>query len=326
MTDFSSLFRRTDAYQSIKRDKAQGRLSHAYLLLCSDGDNLERYLKKIAKLIACPNDGFDDCRVCKLIEDKVYPDVVFYPKDGDSVTSEEITSLIADSYVKPYESDKKIFLISNAQKMNASSQNKLLKTLEEPPKNVHIILGATGEFSLLPTVRSRVKKISILPFSAIELKDALSSQCPDVERLENAIACGDGTVGKTLALYNDDALQKAMEIAEDIIVNMQSSKDVLEYSEKITRSKIELLELLNVLSLFFRDMSIRFEGQTSLVVNKAICERLMNAQGFTRGALINIQEDVLQAVKRLEANGNKTWVQEWLLFKILEEKFKWQKL
>ena len=57
--------------------------------------------------------------------------------------------------------------------MNASAQNKLLKTLEEPPKNVHILLGATSEYPLLATLKSRVKKLEIPPFDNQTIYKAL---------------------------------------------------------------------------------------------------------------------------------------------------------
>jgi DNA polymerase-3 subunit delta' len=202
----------------------------------------------------------------------------------------------------------------------------LLKTLEEPPKNVHIILGATSEFSILPTVRSRVKKLVIFPFTKSVLEKTLASECLDKERLADAIACGDGTLGKTLALYNDENLEKVMQLAQEILVDMQSSKDLLEYSERITQSKTDLTQLIEVLSLFVRDMLVSFENKPSLAFNKKVTERLLQAKGYTKGALVNILEDLVMATKRVQANGNKTMVQEWLLFKILEDKFKWQKL
>ena len=326
MIDLSTLVKSTEAYNVINRDKEQGRLSHAYLVLCSDGANLGAYLKEIAKLLLCPFGACQTCTTCSRIENGVFPDVEFLPKEGESVTSEEVNELIAESYVKPYEGDKKVFVISQAQSMNLASQNKLLKTLEEPPKNVHIILGATSEFSILPTVRSRVKKLVISPFTKSVLEKTLASECLDKERLADAIACGDGTLGKTLALYNDENLQQVMDLAKDILVNMQSSKEVLEYSDKITSSKTDLTQLIEVLSLFVRDMLVSYENRPSVAFNQKVTESLLQAKGYTKGALINILEDLVGAIKRVGANGNKTMVQDWLLFKILEDKFKWQKL
>ena len=146
MIDFLSLIKDTGAYKTILGDKQSDRLSHAYLITCADGDNLGEYLKIFASIIACSNGNpCLECRTCGLIKSNAHSDVFFYPENGQSVLAEDVTNLIQESFVKPIELDKKIFVLSNGQTMNASAQNKLLKTLEEPPENVHIIIGTTSE-------------------------------------------------------------------------------------------------------------------------------------------------------------------------------------
>ena len=209
--------------------------------------------------------------------------------------------------------------------MNASAQNKLLKTLEEPPESVHIILGATSEFSLLPTIKSRVKKLEIPFFNKQMLKDALKNECEDEIKLENAIACADGTVGKVLSLYGDQNFVKIQELCIDVLVNMQSSKDVLLYSNKITASGVALDEFLSVLQLFLRDILTLCEGREDLVLNQMVGQ-LKNVKGFKTGSVLHAIESIAEANKRLKFNANATMLIEWLLFQILEGKYKWQKL
>ena len=328
MIDLSSLIRNTPAYKTIKNDKQTGRLSHAYLVLCADQANLGAYLTELAKMFFCnKEDTCGSCRSCLLISQGSYIDAVFIPREAQSaITSEDVVSLVQDSYIKPYEADKKVYVINNGQTMNAASQNKLLKTLEEPPKNVHIIIGATSDFALLPTVKSRTKKIEIPAFSHEVLINALKDDCPDGERLRNAVYCSDGTLGKTLALYGDEGLKVTMQTVKDVLLNMQSSKDVLEFSDKILKAKVDLSDFLSVFELFLRDLAVYKSNGENAVFNQEVVKQLKDAKGFTLGALVAILQDVVDARKRIEANSNKTNVMEWLLFKILEEKFKWQKL
>ena len=208
--------------------------------------------------------------------------------------------------------------------MNASSQNKLLKTLEEPPANVHILIGATSEYPLLTTVKSRVKKLTIPPFPAETLINALSCDCPDAERLKEAVSCGDGTVGKALALYGDENLSETVELAVDTYNNMLSSRNVLEYSDKIT-GKTGVKEFLSVLELINRDNLLYLSGAEDAVFNKKLLSRVKGAQGFTLGATVYAAEKIAEAEKRLAANGNPQAVLERLLFAILEGKHKWRK-
>ncbi len=327
MIDLLALLKNTRAYRIVKGDKVANRLSHAYLLLTADQDNLQEYLKIFAKVLCCDEEEpCGECRTCKLIEQKAHADVITYPKNEKAVLSEGINELIEESFIRPIECDKKVFVIENAHTMNLSAQNKLLKTLEEPPRNVHIILGATNEFSLLPTIKSRVKKLEIPAFDGATLMEALKEECPDKKRLEMAVACGDGTVGNTKALYDDKELLALNELVLDILMNMQSSKDVLKYSTMITDKKVDISQFLSVLELFLRDMLVEKQGKEQLVGNKSVINDLKKAQKFNTGSLIYALESVTEANKRKKFNMNTTMLIEWLLFQILEGKFKWQKL
>lgn len=327
MINLLDLIKDTTAYRTVKGDKESGKLSHAYLILTADGENLTSILKIFARLVLCADiNPCGKCRVCNLIESDAFSDVLLYPKDGDAIVSENVNELIEQSYVKPLESDKKIFLLSHAEKMNVQAQNKLLKTLEEPPENVHIFIGATSEFALLPTIKSRVKKLQIPPFSQEKLFFALKDEFKDEERLKDAIACGDGTVGQAKSNYLDEKLKDVSTLIEDIIVNMKSSSDVLAFSTKITSSKCDLDLFLSVFELKLRDMLVREENKEQLVYNKSALNRVKDANNYSVGALIYALESINEAQKRRKFNVNATMLIEWLLLKILEGKYKWQKL
>ncbi len=327
MTDFLALAKQTNAYKIVKGDKLANRLSHAYLLLTADGENLKEYVKVFAKLIACDEiEPCNACRKCTLIDSESFCDVIFYPKKGSSVTAEEVTELIDESFLKPIESDKKVFVLLGAEQMNLTAQNKLLKTLEEPPKNVHILIGATSEYPLLFTLKSRVKKLEIPFFNDKTLCSALKNDCPDQERLIQAVACGDGTVGKAKALYGDDNLSKVTAFVIDLFINMKSSRDVLSFYTKMTEQKIDFIQFLGVLELALKDLQVALLGKENLVKNKKLYDSIKGADGFNSGAVVYILEKVNEAFKRKKANANSQMLAEWLLFQILEGKFKWQKL
>lgn len=327
MIDLLALLKNTSAYRIVKGDKLANRLSHAYLLLTADEDNLQEYLKIFAKLLCCNQaEPCGVCRACNLIDQKSHADVITYPKNDKGISAEAVNELIEESYIRPIECGKKVFIIENAHTMNLSAQNKLLKTLEEPPRNVHIILGATNEYSLLSTIKSRVKKLEIPAFDSATLIDVLKEDCPDLNKLEVAVACGDGTVGKAKALYNGNELAVLTELVVDLLVNMQSSKDVLKYSTKIIDKKVDITQFLSVLELLLRDMLVEAQGKSELVSNKSVIKELKKAQKFNTGALVYALESVVEAHKRKKFNMNTTMLIEWLLFQILEGKFKWQKL
>lgn len=326
MIDLKAIIKNTNAYKIIKGDKKAQKLSHAYLIISQDGDMLKNYLKVFAKLICCDElEPCDNCRKCSLIDKEVHPDIIFYPKTEGAIATQDVNSLIEESFLKPIESDKKLFVIVGAENMNATSQNKLLKTLEEPPKNVYILMGATSEFNLLSTIKSRVKKLEIPAFDNKVLMDALKDECTDHDKLYQAVSSGDGTVGKALALYGDEGLLSLTELALDVLINMNSSSEVLEYSNKILQPKIDLTQFLSVLELMLRDMLVISQGKSEIAFNKGAKESLKNARNYSVGAIINALESITEAQKRKKFNTNQTMLVEWLLLQILEGKYKWQK-
>lgn len=325
MIDFLSLFKSTDAYKIIKAEKEADRLSHAYLLVCGDGENYIEYLKIIAKIIAC-KDGAPcgECRCCRLIDGGMYPDLTIYPA-GDIVLSADANDLIEQSYIKPIEGANKIFIINRGETMNGSVQNKLLKTIEEPPKNVHVIIGAITESAILPTVKSRVRKLEIPPFSDKTLYAALKEEYSDEERLKEAIACGDGTVGAAQKNYNDEKFKKTVDVVAETITGLTSSKKLLYYSNKICTLNQPVEEVLSVMEQLFTDMLYNLSGKSELVRNANRIKTLSSADGFNRGAVINALDKITEAKKRKSFNATDQSVTEWLLFQILEGKFKWRK-
>lgn len=320
-----SLIKETPAYKSVLGDKKSDRLSHAYLIICPDKKFLKEYLKIFARLVVCNDSEFCGfCRDCRLIDSEIHPDVLFYPK-GESVLTADIENVVEESFIKPIESDKKVFVISNGEGMNASSQNKLLKTLEEPPKNVHIIIGATNEFSFLPTIISRVKKLTIEPFSKEKIYSLLKAEYGESEKLKSAVSCGDGTLGKAIDLYASADFEKITALVKDVLLNMQSSKNVLEYSVKVNSAEINFDEFLSVLEIALRDMLTVKMGKEELSSGLYEKEVLESAKGFTAPAIMEILEKITQAVKRKKFNNNQVMLVDWLLFAILEGKHKWQK-
>ncbi len=327
MADFISLFKTTSAYKSILGDKKNGKLSHAYLVVNPDKDYSKEYLKIIAKIILCGSvSACDACRSCNLIDKEFHPDVKFYPSQKDAVTVEEVSEIIENAYVKPLEADKKIFVIDRAETMSQIVQNKLLKTLEEPPKDVIIILGALSEHGLLSTVKSRAKKLTLSGFDKNALKLALEEELAFEQDVDGLVASSDGTVGGVLSLASDEDLLKIKDLASDVLTEMKSSKDVLYWFNKITVSGVSELKLISVLKTAISDLICASLGATDLIKDRYLYQKTKHAEGFKLGSLIAVSEKLNEAEKRKKFNAGGQMLLEWLLFSILEEKYRWQKL
>ncbi len=325
MTDFAPLIKNTGAYKAVEKDIKANKLSHAYLIVSPEKVFLTEYLKIFAKLILCKDNGCKVCRTCKLIDQLSFADLKYYPKNKEKVLSEDIVDLIEESYYKPTENNIKLFIIDKADSMTAQAQNKLLKTLEEPPNNVCILIGANGDYNLLSTVKSRVKKLEISTFSNEQIFETLK-EGKDIEKLKLAISCGDGTLGKATKLYDDENLKKITNYVLDTIVNMSSSKDVLDYSVKASALNCEIDQLLSVFELAFRDLLFILENREQEIFDKERINLLKQANGFNSGAVVHILEKIVEGYKRYKFNANSTMLIEWFLFSMLEGKHIWRKL
>lgn len=306
------VIRNTNAYKIIYGEKRRGELSHAYLIVCPDGVMLKTYMKLFASLIMCENDGAcGECRPCRLIDKEAYADCDFYPKDGDKIKTADIDDLVSKTIIRPIESDIRMFALVGAENMTAEAQNKILKTLEEPPRNVCILIGATTDNALLPTVKSRVKRLDVPPFSDGEIRRALGDEYPDKAKLESAIALGGGKIGSVIKAYTDGNAEKMQTFCREVLFSMRSSKDVAKYSSKINKDNIK--DFISILK--------------SEVANLLVKDnRKAEDYGYVTGALIAISDMLSEKERALYYNANAVMVADSVLLAILGEKYKWQKL
>lgn len=316
--DGFSLLKNTNAYKIFSGDKKNGTLSHAYLIVCEDKLFLENYLKIFAKALMCSEkEPCNACRSCTLIDKKSFTDVVFYPK-GKKIVVSDVDDLIEKSYYKPLESDKKAFVLTDVSEMTVQAQNKLLKTLEEPPKSTFLLLGATKVYSLLPTVLSRCKRLDIKPYGEEELYAYLADASGDSDSLKSAVRLSGGKLGEALNRYETGEGTRAEELAIDALINLNSSSQIAEFSSKITKETLNDF-ISSLASLVSSALSVALNGKAESESVQSI------TKSVSVGALIHISDKIRIAEKAVYFNGNLTAVVDGLLFGIVEGKFKWSK-
>lgn len=343
----SDLIKNTAAFKIIAGDKRAGRLSHAYLVTCADELMLPEYTKAFCKLALCGAAEYcNECRTCRLIEKNAYADASFYPAEGaKKILTADVDAIIAHTYVKPLENERRAFVLNFAESMTVAAQNKLLKTLEEPPAGVIIILGATNEYSLLPTVKSRVKRLDIQLFSQEELLSAYSGRAEKSELEAAVFACG-GKEGELLKLLSGSE-KLSDDLAFSVLLGMKNTRRLLEYSEKIDKESLRpfLASLKRVLLECARYKSVKSsaknsangEGISGRLGHSGYCnssaergERIIKiaqiAEIYPLGCMLKTIEKINSAERALFFNGNATMVLDGVLLTLLEEKHKWLKL
>lgn len=265
-----TLLKNTRAYGLLEAEADSRSLAHAYLLLMDDTRNL----RQVAKLFAKPFFGCHKSvlsaknqRISDLIDAEGYTDCLFYPEAGKKFDVAQTARMEEELLLRPVEGNVKLFVISDFSEANAQSQNKLLKSLEEPPEGVYFLLCASNAFAILPTVLSRVKKLEIQPFSEEDIAQTLARLYGgqySKEELTVCAACAGGSLGSAQNILEGGAWKTLSEYAFSIALAQPYQIPTVVKQVGDTKRKKELLSLLR---LIFRDATLI---KTSEVKNAAL--------------------------------------------------------
>ena len=228
------------------------KIAHSYIFLGKQGIGKKLIAKEFSKKILCLNEqtGCNNCKSCIEFETENHPDFKIIVPDGKNIKIEQIRDFQSKVYEKPVISLKKVYIIDDADLMTKEAQNCLLKTLEEPPSYVVIILIVSNDSKLLNTIKSRCIKIVFSSLNLSELKQFIKD-----ENIENKILeRSDGSIKKLIHITENKDLYK--EIEENFSNIMQ--KSLIEFwksSEIILQNKEIVNEILDYINLIFYEKS-----------------------------------------------------------------------
>lgn len=308
------LLKSTSAYKILLGDVAKNSVAHAYMLCFEDSRNMRLALREMAKLIV----GGDE-RVERLIDGGAYSDCREYPEDGKKLTVDIAAEIVTESNIRPVEGDKKLFLLSGFEEASPAVQNKLLKVLEEPPAGVIFLLGAANEFSVLPTVKSRVRMLSVPPFTEEALAAFLArnySSLSDEERAEYAGACG-GIAGDAEHMIEGGYFSDLTALAVGFI--SAEEEDFPSLTQKLNALK-QKKEFIGVLKIMYRDMLMYKAGAPHALLVREAPAIKNAAAGYTAAGAVAALESITSAERDMKFNANFAMLALELLIKIRKEK------
>ncbi len=188
-----------------------GTVSHANLFIGPPGAGKKTAARALACALFCDDGGCGACRTCTRVKKGLHPDVhVVQPEGAASYMVEQIRQVIHDVHLKPVEADTKIYIVESAEMFNDGSANAFLKTLEEPPDNVVIILLAVSYDSVLPTIASRCRVVRfqrIPPATAQALLIERTGAQPDEARA--ALAATGGVMARAVEFLESPTRRQA---------------------------------------------------------------------------------------------------------------------
>ncbi|HOO28706.1 MAG TPA: DNA polymerase III subunit delta, partial [Lachnospiraceae bacterium] len=160
MAGFNDIIGQEHLKEHLQKAIKTGNLSHAYMISGEKGSGKEFVANIFAMTLQCEKGGVEpcmECHSCRQAMTKNQPDIITVTHEKpNTISVEDIREqIVGDVAVKPYASKWKLYIIKDGEKMSVQAQNALLKTLEEPPSYVIILILTANSSMLLETIRSR---------------------------------------------------------------------------------------------------------------------------------------------------------------------------
>lgn len=231
----------------LKRAVLTGRVPHAYLFVGPPNVGKTLVAVELAKALNCETlqqveslddiEPCDQCSACVRIQKGTHPDFrLLYPTtrldsdegdelitmEGAEIRIKQVRGLIESASLKISQARRRVYIITEADTMNANAANAFLKTLEEPPGATTLILTTTGPADLLPTIVSRCQIVSFHPVPAAEACDFLSARYPDADhgQIQSIVAMSAGRVGWAQRLLQEPEVMQIRSELFDLCVRL----------------------------------------------------------------------------------------------------------
>ena len=272
-------------------------ISHSYMFIGQNGIGKFMIAKEFAKAILCQGEQkpCNTCESCIKFNGENNPDIQIIDEiEEKSIKTETIKEMVKGVYEKPIEGSRKVYIINDSQKMTKEAQNSLLKTLEEPPEYVVIILITEDENLLLNTIKSRCTKIKFNPLKDNEIIKILKEKYDYKEVTENMLEIAGGSVTHALSVQGK----------EEIFSEIKTIFSNLE--------KINIIDLLNKKDLVFKDKD--YIDEILDYINIILFNKIKENIKYT-----NCIKIVEETKDRLKKNSNYDMTIDNLLLKVWEE-------
>ena len=254
------------AINLLKVQVANNASRHAYLFTGPKGVGRRTMAIRFAQAINCantpsPGEPCFECRSCTLIERMQHPDlaIVQSEREGRTLKVGQVRELQHEVSLTPYEARYRVAILLRFEEASISAANALLKTLEEPPPQVKIVLTAESSERLLPTIVSRCEVLRLRPLAVNDIRLGLSSKMKiPIEQSKLLAHISGGRPGYALRLQNDpELLNKRNKWLNDLQRMIPSSRvQRFTYAENLAKDKDTLVEILQVWLSFWRDILI----------------------------------------------------------------------
>lgn len=328
MAGFQDIVGQEQIKEHLQNALSSGKISHAYIINGEKSSGKEFIANVFAMALQCEKEEgrpCQECRSCRQALSENHPDItrVVHEKPNTVSVDDIRSQLNSDVGIKPYSSSRKIYIVNEAEKMTVQAQNALLKTLEEPPEYVVILLLTANVDALLPTILSRCVVLNMKPVTDRQVKEYLCTtlQVPDY-KAEVCAAFARGNIGKAKALATSEDFEKVKAEALSLLKYIQDMdlNEIVTAVKKIVEYKLEIKDYLDICAIWYRD-ALLFKATSDvnhLIFREEIQALRKTAQRSSYEGIENIIKALDTAKRRLDANVNFELVMELLMLSIQE--------
>ncbi len=328
MPGFSDILGHETIKMNLKKAIRAGKVSHAYIITGEAGMGRKSLANAFSLKLLCENDSEDGCMTChscRQVLSRNHPDVIYvtHEKPG-SIGVEDIRHQINDTVsIRPYSSHYKIYIVDEAEKMTIQAQNALLKTIEEPPDYVTILLITTNQEIFLPTILSRCVQLKLKPLKDSMVKEYLTEHFELKDQDADVYAAfARGNLGKAIHLASSDdfkLLHSEMLYLLKHLKEMNIS-ELLNYIKRLREENIDIHDCLEFMQLWYRDvLMFKVTKDVNLLIFKdeyPSINEISKKSGYE--GLESILSSIDKARVRLNANVNVELVLELMLLVMKE--------
>lgn len=332
MGGFDSIIGQDAIKEHLKTTIKLNKISHAYLIVGEQSSGKEYIARIFANACVCENlkDGYEPCLKCHSCIQamtKSHPDIITLTKtkqNANTISVDDIREqIVSDALIRPYMGGKKIYIINEADKMTPQAQNALLKTLEEPPEYIVILLLASNESAILDTIMSRCVKLSMKPVEDKLVRSFLMKEVkiPDYQA-DICVAFARGNIGKAKNLASSEDFDNIKNEAVRTLryIRQMDVADLLDTIKMLLSYKVNIDDFLDIMMIWYRDVLLyKATMDADAVIFKEEGDSIRKyAQESSYEGIEEIIKAIDKTKQRLKANVNFELAMELLLMTIKE--------
>ncbi|HSR31172.1 MAG TPA: DNA polymerase III subunit delta' [Anaerolineae bacterium] len=307
----------------LRQAMAMDRVAHAYLFSGPPQIGKTRLARTLAQALNCvqPDPPCGKCSSCGKIEQDAHPDVRLIQGQGGrgSIKIDQVRALQREAVLSPYEGRYRVYILRQVDLATIEAANSLLKTLEEPPAHVVLVL-TTADADLLPTtVVSRCQHLDLRPASHDTVKTSLCDRGTQKSRAKLLARLSGGRVGWALhAAQDDNVLQRRQaDLAQLFRLLAMDRVERLDFAQQASRDSVSLSGMIELWTIWWRDLLLLHANGDSHIIN---VDRIDELRWLLSESTLPQVWGILTALQataaQLEANVNARLALEALLFKL----------